>query len=389
MTLRSRSNHQQVVVIGAGAAGLGVAAELGRRGVGAVVLERGEAVGASWRARYKDLRLNTDRWVSGLPGARIPRRAGRWPARDEFVAFLESYAVQHDLRVRFGTEVHRVDRDEEGWRVQSSDGQLSARFVVVCTGHDRRPHLPSWPGMDGFGGELLHAADFHDAADFAGKDVLVVGLGTSGTEIAVRLPPHARRVRLAFRSAPNLMPDRFAGLSITSWARLLERAPAWLTDRLGRLVTRVEIGDLSEHGLPPAPYGIATELTVKKMGPVIDRGFTDALDAGAIELVPAVEAFDGEAVCLSGGARITPDVVIAATGYRPGLEPMVGHLDVLKPSGRPAILDRAGRAAPGLFFNGYWLPLAGELPAMRRTSRRIARAIAAEAGAQPSRSRSR
>ncbi len=373
-----KPEQHEVIVIGAGAAGLGVAAELGRRGIETVVLERGEAVGASWRSRYRDMRLNTDRRTSGLPGARIPRRAGRWPKRDDFIAFLDSYAERQRLDIRFKTEIHRIDHDGDGWCLQSSDGLLLARFVVVCTGHDHLPHLPAWPGLEGFCGELMHAGAFRDAAAFASKDVLVVGVGTSGTEIAARLPPHARRVRLAVRSSPNLMPDKFLGLPITRWARLFEGAPCWLTDRLGHLVGRLTIGDLSAYGLPPAPYGLATELKVKRMGPVVDRGFTAALKAGSIELVPAVEGFDSDSVCLRDGARLHPDVVIAATGYRPGLEQLVGHLGALSPSGRPAILDRTGAGAPGLFFNGYWLPLAGELPAMRRTSRRIAQAIAAQ-----------
>lgn len=340
------------------------------------MLERADAVGASWRSRYPDLRLNTDRRISGLPGEGIPRRAGRWPRRDDFIAFLDEYAERRDLEIRFATEVHRIDRDGDGWRLRLSNGAVSARFVVICTGHDRCPHFPPWPGTDGFAGELLHASEFRDAAAFAGKDVLVVGLGTSGTEIAARLPAHARRVRLAFRSSPNLMPAQFLGVPITFWARLFEGAPERLTDRLARLVGRLTIGDLSDHGLPPAPYGPATELRVKKMGPVVDRGFTTALRNGQIELVPAVEGFEGDAVCLQGGARLRPDVVIAATGYRPGLTGLVGHLGVLSSEGRPAVIDRTGTAAPALFFNGYWLPLAGELPAMRRTSQRIARAIA-------------
>lgn len=369
--------HREVTVIGAGPAGLGVAAELGRRDVEVLVLERGETVGTSWRSRYTDLRLNTDRWISGLPRARIPRGAGRWPARDDYIAFLEAYARGRSIDMRFGADVQRVDRDGEAWLLRTAEGCISARFVVVCTGRDRRPHQPAWPGSDDYEGELLHAADFRDAADFAGKDVLVVGLGTSGTEIAARLPAYAQRVRLAFRSSPNLMPDALLGFPITSWARLFEGAPAQLMDPLGRLVGRLTIGDLSDHGLPPAPYGLATELKIKRMGPVVDRGFTSALRAGAIELVAAVERFDAGTVHLSDGEKLRPDVVIAATGYRPGLEPLVGHLGVLSPSGQPAILDQAGKGAPGLFFSGYWLPLSGELAAMRRTSRRVARAIAA------------
>jgi putative flavoprotein involved in K+ transport len=113
------------------------------------------------------------------------------------------------------------------------------------------------------------------------------------------------------------------------------------------------------------------------MGPVMDRGFVAALRRGAIEIVPAVEGFAGELVRLSSGAGIAPDVVVAATGYRPGLEPLVGHLDVLDERGLPLVRDGRGELpdAPGLHFNGYWLPLSGQLPAMRRSSKRIATAI--------------
>jgi hypothetical protein len=128
----------------------------------------------------------------------------------------------------------------------------------------------------------------------------------------------------------------------------------------------------SPHGLPPAPYGIGTELRVKGLGPVADRGFVEALKAGRVELVPPVEGFDGADVLLAGGRRIQPEVVIAATGYRMGLEPLVGHLGVLRPSGRPHFVrGETNPAAPGLHFNGYWLPLSGELPAIRRTTKRI------------------
>ncbi len=369
-----------VIAIGAGAAGLGVAAELGRRGVETLVLERSSTVAASWRARYEGLRLNNDRWSARLPRSPIPRRAGRWPARKEFIAYLDRFAKDRSLDIRFGVEVRRIERDAKGWSLQTSVGRLHARFVVVCTGHDRLPDVPVWPGMQGFGDKLLHAAEFKSAAPYQGQDVLVVGIGTSGTEIAVRLAASgARRVRVAVRTAPNLMPTEFLGMPITVLARLFEGAPAWLVDRLARLVGWLEVGDLSEYGLQPAPYGVATELAIKGMGPVIDRGFVDALRTGKVELVAPLEAFTGAEVHLADGARIRPDVVIAATGYRSGLEELVGHLGVLAQSGEPAVLGAdAHPAAPGLYFNGYRLPLSGELSGMRRDARRIARLIARE-----------
>jgi putative flavoprotein involved in K+ transport len=372
--------RRDALIVGAGPAGLAVAAQLVRRGIDALILERTETVGSSWRTRYDGLRLNTDRWMARLPGLLVPQ--GRWPSRDDFVAYLETYSERYGVAMRFGTTVERIEHCSRDWLVQSSKGPLLARFLIITTGRDRVAELPRWPGAEGFEGELLHAVEYRSAARFADKDVLVIGIGNSGTEIATQLArSHAERVRVAMRTPPNLVPANLFGVPITLWARATERVPRWILDPFGRLIQRAFIGELSAHGLPHAPMGIATELARKGLGPVIDRGFSEALRAGEIELVAALEGFGGADVHLSDGTRIRPDVVIAATDYRFGLEELVGELGVLTPSGEPAMRDgRSHPSAPGLFFNGYWLPQTGELPAMRRGARRIARAIAREVG---------
>lgn len=372
---------REVVVIGAGAAGLGVAAELGRRGVGDVlVLERTGSVGASWRARYEGLRLNTERRLSSVPRHPIPRSAGSWPSREAFVAYLEEVAARAGAEVRLNASVERVDREGAHWRVQTASGALQARFVVVATGYDHAPKLPDWPGQDDFRGELLHASAFRNATPFRGRHVLVVGAGNSGTEIATQLAgAGAARVQVSVRTPVNIMPSTFLGLPTPLLARLSEDSPRWVVDRVGFAMQRLAWGDLTAYGLSRAPHGIATELRVRGLGATLDRGFVAALKEGRLAIVPAVVSLAGADVVLAGGELVRPDAVIAATGYRHALEPLVGHLGVLLPSGRPA--QRTGKAhpaAPRLYFNGFWLPLSGQLPAMRRTSRRIAREIARE-----------
>jgi cation diffusion facilitator CzcD-associated flavoprotein CzcO len=375
----------EVVVIGAGAAGLGVAVALQRRGIDdVIVLERSAAVASSWRGRYDGLSLNTVRVLSGVPREPIPRNAGTWPSRQAFISYLEDIAKRKRLDVRLGVEVDRVDRGDGHWTLLTSSGSLHARFVVVATGYDRVPRVPDWTGRDTFTGELLHGSAFRNADPYRGRDVLVVGAGNTGTEIATRLVDSAARVRVSFRTPVNLMPPRFLGLPTPLLARSSESSPAWLVDRMAFLMQRLAWGDLTRYGMPRSPYGVATELRVRGLGATLDRGFVAALKAGRLQLVPAVERFDGADVVLADGARIQPQVVIAATGYRHGLEPLVGHLGVLLPSGRPAAYKGGSHPdANGLYFNGYWLPLSGQLPAMRRSSRRIARALARERRRKP------
>src|SRR5512142_691065 len=104
---------------------------LEQAGARVVVLERGE-VGAVWAQRYDRLHLHTVRWLSGLPGYRIPRSFGKWPARDRVAEYLRRYAEHHDLDVRTGVEVERIERDGDGWVAQSSTGPMSAERVVVA-----------------------------------------------------------------------------------------------------------------------------------------------------------------------------------------------------------------------------------------------------------------
>jgi putative flavoprotein involved in K+ transport len=318
--------------------------------------------------------------MSAIPHAPIPRAAGRWPSADAYVEYLEATAKRWALAIRFDTEVRRIDRVGGAYTVALSEGALRARWVVVATGYDHVPHTPEWPGREGFAGELLHAADYLNPSPFVGRDVLVVGCGNSGTEIAVQLArAGAARVRLALRTPPNLFPRELHRVPVQVLGALTQYQPTWLADRSGRLLQRLAWGDLTRYGLPPAPMGIATELRSKGLGPVVDTGFVDEVRRGRVEIVSTLVDFENHDVQLAGGAVVRPDTVIAATGYRHGLEPLVGHLGVLSGSGRPARVDGGPLPqAPGLYFNGYRLPVSGQLTAMRASSRRIAREVVGE-----------
>lgn len=367
--------RHSAIVIGGGFAGLSAARELRREGFHPVVLERSPAVGSSWRSRHEHLRLNTWRMASRLPGSGMPRRVGRWPHRDEVITHLERYVADQRIVVRTGVEACRVERAGSRWRVLTSQGALEAAVVVVATGHDREPVLPEWPGREGYVGELVHASAYRSPLAYCGREVLVVGIGNSGSEIATELASGgASRVWLAVRTGVNLFGPSLLGVPITVVAFLLRLAPAWFADLASLWVQRRRYRDLITLGVVPAPWGIATELQVKGKGPVLDRGFSDAIRGGRIDIVGAVAGFDGRHVVLDSGERLQLDAVIAATGYRANLEPLVGHLVELDPRGRPACRDTGiTPGTAGLYFVGYALPLTGQLPEMACTARRVAR----------------
>ncbi|MFG2565298.1 flavin-containing monooxygenase [Streptomyces sp. NPDC048567] len=374
------TEDRPVYVIGGGPGGLAAAAALRARGVRAVVLEKSGAVGASWRGHYDRLHLHTTRRWSALPGLPMPRKFGRWVARDNVVRYLEKYAEHHELEVITGVEVSRIDRaaDGTGWRLSASGGrELTGRAVVVATGFNHTPRLPDWPGRETFTGELLHASDYRSPAPYAGKDVLVVGVGNTGAEIAVDLVEGgASRVRLAVRTVPHIVRRSTAGWPAQATGILVRRLPVALVDRAGRLMARAAVPDLSEHGLPRPDTGLYSRVKEGAI-PVQDVGLIDAVKRGRVQPVAAVESFDKDAVVLADGTRATPDVVIAATGYVRALEPLLGHLDVLDDRGRPVTHGpRTPKQAPGLYFTGFTNPISGMLRELARDAERIAKRVA-------------
>lgn len=374
------TEDRPVYVIGGGPGGLAAAAALRAQGQRAVVLEKSADVGASWRRHYDRLHLHTTRRWSALPGLPMPRRFGRWVSRDNVVRYLEKYAEHHELEVVTGVEVSRVDRapDGTGWRLTATGGrELTGRAVVVATGFNHTPRIPDWSGRDTFTGELVHAADYRDPAPYAGRDVLVVGVGNTGAEIAVDLVEGgASRVRLAVRTVPHILRRSTAGWPAQGTGILVRRLPVALVDRAGGLLTRVSMPDLAEQGLPRPDTGLYSRVKDGAI-PVQDVGLIDAVKGGQVVPVAAVESFDEDAVVLADGTRITPDAVIAATGYLRSLEGLVGHLGVLDARGRPVVHGgRTPKQAPGLYFTGFTNPISGMLRELALDAEKIAKKLA-------------
>ncbi len=329
----------------------------------------------NWRSQYEGLQLNTLRWLSAAPGMRLPRRYGRWVTSADYVSYLEHYAAHHALDIALNAEATKVTFRDGTWHVASNHGVLAASSLVIATGWCHTPVVPNWPGVLEFKGTLKHASEYHSPAAFAGRKVLIVGCGNTGTEVAQQLAAGAAKtVWISVRTPPNLIPKEFLRVPLHPVSLLARPFPPAVLDLPTRLMQRYIFDDLAPYGLPRAPLGVHAA-NLRGTYPVIDSGFSRAVRNGRILPTANVVGFDQDAALLSDGTRILSDDVIAATGYRRNLEELLGHLGVLEPSGTPRALapDEASR----LYFVGFTPKLGGLLFDIGIEARRVSRAIAA------------
>ena len=366
------------IVIGAGPAGLAAAAMLLAKGLRVRVIERAATVGERWRGHYDRLHLHTTRRLSGLPGLAIPRACGRWVSRDDYARYQEQYAAHHAIAVELGTAVERVERAGNAWRAITSAGAIEARCAIVATGFNNAPVVPTWPGA--FAGELVHSKRYRNGGPYRGKRVLVVGTGNSGAEIAADLAEHGAEVVWSVRTPPTILPRSVLGIATQVLGVVLRPLPPSIVDRIGAAVARLAIGNLAAYGLPRAPRGLYSAMLEDDAIPILDVGLVDALRRGAVRPVAAVAELEGSDVVLADGSRVTPDAVIACTGFRTALEPIVGHLGVLDARGTPLVDGpRDHASAPNLFFVGYTNVISGNLREIGVHARGLARVIAQRA----------
>lgn len=410
--VRYDDREPEVLVVGAGQAGLGVAARLRHLGVDTLVVDRFERVGDNWRTRYHSLVLHNEVWANHLPFMEFPATWPIYVPKDMLAAFFEAYATFMELNVWSGTEFLGGQYDDAAgtWTVEvrRADGtvrELRPRHVVMAVGVSGIPYVPALPGIEEFGGEVLHSSAFENGSDYQGRRVLVVGTGTSGHDVAQDLFSRGAEVTLVQHGSTTVVsvgPDAAGrvynlyreGLP-TEVTDLINIATPYPVMRHGyQLLTR-ELAEQDRElldGLRAVGFELdsgsdGTGFQMKYLrtggGYYLDVGCSGLIADGKVRLrrTSEIEGFDAAGVQLSGGGHEPVDVVILATGYQ-GQQELVARLF------GPETAERAGAAwgfddegelrnmwrrtgQPGLWFS------AGSLAQSRIFSRYLALQIRA------------
>lgn len=363
-----------VLVIGAGPAGLAVSACLRREGVPHRVVERTASVAASWRGHYDRLHLHTGRRLSRLPFTPWPRGTPMFPSRAEVIRYLEQYAVRHQVMPRFGVDVQHVRPRGTGFEVETSIGELTPRVVVVATGYNRVPHVPTIPRLEQFTGAVVHSAAYKNPTLYRGRRVLVVGCGNSGAEIALDLADAGVDVTMVVRGAVHVAPRTILGCPAQELNVLLARLPLLVRDGIAGTILDWKVGDLSPWGIVRPVVGLNRTIETTGRIPLIDVGTVAAVKAGRIRVRPGIAEVGAAHVMFADGRSEPYDAIILATGYRTGLEQLIDGVE--------HVIDERGHArqrnlsnARGLYFVGFRNPASGALREIAREAPRVAGAI--------------
>ncbi|MEU3252660.1 NAD(P)-binding domain-containing protein [Streptomyces sp. NPDC006997] len=294
----------EVVVIGAGQAGLSAAYHLRRSGFTPdrdfVTLDHSPAPGGAWQFRWPSLTYGKVHGMHALPGMELTGADPARPSAEVISAYFATYERTFDLRVRRPVDVRAV-REGDGGRllVETSAGNWAARALVNATGTWDRPFWPRYPGQETFRGRQLHTARYPGPEAFAGQRVIVVGGGASGTQHLLEIAPYA---------------------AATTW--VTRRPPVYVEGPLDENAGRAAVALVEERvkrGLPPRSVVSVTGLP-------LNDAIREGLANGVLDRQPMFDRIVPDGVEWSDGRHGTADVILWATGFRP----VVDHLAPLR-----------------------------------------------------------
>jgi cation diffusion facilitator CzcD-associated flavoprotein CzcO len=364
-------------IIGAGSSGIASCQVLHARGVPFDCFEAGSAVGGNWRydndngmsAAYRSLHAKSSRRGMQYAAFPMPDSYPDYLSHGTIAKYLDDFVDNFGFRgkIQFRTEVTRAEPTPGGgWDVtvrhRDTGAKRTRRYsaVLVANGHhwDPRYPEPAFPGTGTFTGQQLHSHDYRTPAPFAGKRVLVLGIGNSACDIATECAQVAARTLLAMRRGAHIVPKYLLGVPVDhlTLARWGSMVPPWLQRTAVALLVRIAQGPVTGHGLPKPDHQLL------RAHPTVSDSLLGRLDRGDIAVKPDIDRFDGDHVCFTDGSTEVVDSVIYCTGYKisfPFLDPaMAGAGDNEIPLYRRVVALKP----PGLYFIGLVQPIGAIMP---------------------------
>lgn len=340
-------SFHDVIIVGAGQAGLSVAYFLRRTNLSVLLLDAEEAGGGAWQHGWDSLRLFSPASWSSIAGWPMPASGEQYPSRDHVVDYLRKYEARYELKIERPVCVTGIEPTEQGFQVNAGVRSWHSRAVVFATGTWRNPFVPNVEGLMSFKGQQLHSAQYASPEPFTGKRVMVVGGGNSGAQILAEVSLVAQSTTWVTLEPPAFLPDEVDGRV------LFERATArWQALQEGK-----------DPESLPGGFG-----DIVMVPPVLDARLR-----GVLHSVGSFEKLMADGAQWGDGSTEPFDAIIWCTGFRPALQPLE-TLGVVNES-RVTVDGTQVHGVPGLWLVGYgeWTgPASATLIGVMRTARSTA-----------------
>jgi thioredoxin reductase len=356
-------------IVGAGSSGIATAKALLDRGIPFDCIEKSDQVGGNWvfgnrngmSAAYRDLFINVSRERMAYADYPMPTSYPDFPHHTHIKEYFDNYVDHFGLRehITFETSVEHAGKREDGvWEVALDTGETREYdALLVANGHhwDPRWPEPAFPGSDTFQGTQMHAHSYVDNSIFAGKDVLILGMGNSAMDIAVESSYVAANTYLSARKGAWIIPKYVFGKPVDQLPNN-PRIPFKIRQRMIHQTIKAMTGPPERYGLPKPDHRFG------ESHPTVSGRILDRIAHGTIAPKPNIATLEGERVRFTDGSEVHADVVVYCTGYKitfpffdeDFLTAPDNHIELFRRVFHPDI--------PGLYFIGLLQPLGAIMP---------------------------
>ncbi|KAK9945488.1 hypothetical protein M0R45_011002 [Rubus argutus] len=313
-----------VIIVGAGPSGLAVAGCLSRLQIPYLLLEREDCFASLWKKySYDRLHLHLQKQFCELPHMSFPSSCPTYVPKKQFIQYLDDYVAHFKISPMYQRNVESANYDQgsEKWVVKAMNNdegcgeveEYLGTFLVVATGEATNPYVPDVEGLSSFDGEVLHSTRFKSGVEFKNKNVLVVGSGNSGMEIALDLANHDAKTSIIVRSPVHFLSRRMVYLALV----LLRYLSLSKVDSLMVLLSKLVYGDLAKYGIGRPKEGPFLMKIKYGKYPAIDVGTYIKIRSGTIQVLPAeIGTIRGNDVELKNGKSYQFDSIVFCTGFK-------------------------------------------------------------------------
>ncbi|GAB2275544.1 Probable indole-3-pyruvate monooxygenase YUCCA4 [Dionaea muscipula] len=357
-TQQSRFFVNGPIIVGAGPSGLATSACLSEQGVPSLILERSDCIASLWQQRtYNRLRLHLPKQFCELPLMGFPENFPKYPSKQEFISYMESYAARFSISPRFKQEVRSAQYDDKVglWRVETQDCEYYSKWLIVATGENAEPLIPDIPGIERFHGPVIHTSVYKSGCCFRNLNVLVIGCGNSGMEVSLDLCRHNATPNLVVRNSVHVLPREMFGFSTFGIAMaLLKWLPLRLVDKLLLLISSFTLGNTDRLGLRRPKTGPIELKNATGKTPVLDVGALSLIRSGKIKVMEGVKEITEKGAKFVDGQEREFDSIVLATGYKGNVPVWLKDCGFFTADGMPRTTFPNGwKAEKGLYTVGF------------------------------------